>query len=129
MTFAKLTFFLMYLQIFWPLKWLRACVYTGIAATTTYYLAVEIFWLAKLTPRHGQTFASVAVSPAEFKVLLLSVPTAAVGLGIDLYLLILPITAVAQLQLPTRRKIGVILIFLTGIAYGIATSDPLTILH
>ena len=129
MTLAKLTFFLTYLQIFWPLKWLRVCIYIGIAATTMFYLAVEVFWLVEITPRHGQTFASVAVSPAEFRVLLLSVPTAAVGLGIDLYLLILPITAVAQLQLPTRRKIGVILIFLTGIAYGIVTSDPPTVLY
>ena len=129
MTFAKLTFFLMYLQIFWPLRWLRACVYIGIAATTIFYLGAEIFWLVEMTPSHGQTFASRAASPEEFRVLLLSVPTSAVGLGIDLYLLILPITAVAQLQLPTRRKVGVILIFLTGIAYGIVTSDPRIVFH
>lgn len=70
-----------------------------------------------MTPRKGETFASVAASPREFKVLVLSVPIAAVGLGIDLYLLVLPITAVMGLQLPTRRKIEIVLIFLTGIAY------------
>ncbi len=71
-----------------------------------------------MTPKKGKTFASMAASPAEYEVLVLSVPIAAVGLGIDVYLLVLPITAVLQLQLPTRRKIGVILIFLTGTAYG-----------
>lgn len=108
----------MYLQIFWPFQWLRVGIYLGATVTTTFYLAVEIFWLYNMTPRKGHSFLSVAASPEEFKVLVLSVPVAAVGLGIDVYLLILPITAVAHLQLPTRRKIGVVLIFLTGIAYG-----------
>ena len=83
-----------------------------------FYLAVEIFWLYYMTPRKGHTFASVAASPAELKVLILSIPVAAVGLGIDVYLLILPIMGVMHLQLPTRRKIGVVLIFMTGIACG-----------
>ena len=118
MIFTKMTFFLMYLQIFWPFKWLRVGIYLGATVTTTFYLAVEIFWLYNMTPRRGQSWSSMTASPAEFKVLVLSVPVGAVGLGIDVYLLILPITAVMHLQLPTRRKVGVVLIFLTGIAYG-----------
>ena len=47
--------------------------------------------------------------------LALSVPQSIVGLVIDLAILILPIVAVTQLQLPRRRKIGVILIFMTGL--------------
>ena len=121
MIFTKLTFFLVYLQIFQPFKWLRICVYFGVTVTTLFYVATEIFWIVATTPRKGQTFASVAASPTELRVLDLSVPTAAVGLGIDVYLLVLPVTAVMQLHLPTRHKIGVILIFLTGIAY-----DPIT---
>lgn len=117
MIFTKMTFFLMYLQLFRPLKWLRICVYTGATVSTIFYVTVGVFWTTSITPRKGQTFASVAVSAAEFKSLLLSVPSAAAGLGIDLYLLVLAITAVMQLQLSTRRKIGVILIFLTGLAY------------
>ena len=119
MTLAKMTFFLMYLQIFWPFKWLRLCVYLGATLTVLFYLGVEIFWLYSMTPRKGGTWAAMAASPSEFKTLVLSVPIAAVGLGIDVYLLVLPVTAVMQLQLPTRRKIGVILIFMTGLAYGL----------
>lgn len=33
----------------------------------------------------------------------------------DVYILCLPIMAVSKLQLPTRKKIGVIMIFLSGI--------------
>ncbi|KAM0802924.1 hypothetical protein BDR22DRAFT_887254 [Usnea florida] len=122
MTFTKLTFFLAYLQIFWPFKWLRICVYLGAAVTIMFYLATDIFWLYEMTPRRGKTWASVAYSPAELKTLVLSVPVAAVGLAIDMYLLILPITAVMQLQLPTRRKVEVVLIFLTGIAACVSSA-------
>lgn len=115
MASIKLTFFLVYFQIFRPFKWLRTCVYIGASITTAFYFATFIYWTVSITPRRGQSFAEVAVSPAEFKSLRLSVPIAAVGLGTDLYLLILPITAVLQLKLPTRRKVGVIMIFLTGL--------------
>ena len=111
----------MYLQLFHSLRWLRVCIYTGVTASTVFYMTIGIFWIVSITPRKGHTFASVAVSAAEFKSLLLSFPTAATGLGIDLYLLVLPITGVLQLQLSTRRKIVVILTFLTGLAYDLST--------
>lgn len=118
MIFTKLTFFFMYLQIFRPLKWLRICVYLGAMVTTMFYVATEVFGIVMMTPRKGKAFTTVAASPREAKVLVLCVPLASVGLGIDVYLLVLPITAVMQLQMPFRRKIGVVLIFLTGTAYG-----------
>ncbi len=108
----------MYLQLFWPFKWARFCVYLGATTTALFYTTVEIYWLYYMTPRKGETFLSVGASSAESKVLVLTIPVAAVGLGIDMYLLVLPITAVLQLQLPTRRKIEVVLVFLTGLAYG-----------
>lgn len=45
----------------------------------------------------------------------MNIPTSAFGVVIDLFILVLPIIAVLQLQLPTRRKIGVIVIFMTGL--------------
>ena len=117
MIFTKLTFYLVYLQVFRPMHWLRICIYFGATITTAFYMATGIYWIVSITPRKGQDFIDVAVSPAQLKSLRLSVPVACVGLATDLYLLILPITAVLQLQLPTRRKIGVILIFLTGLMY------------
>lgn len=116
MIFTKVTFFFVYLQIFRPFKWLRICAYLGATVTALFYVATEIFFIVCMTPRKGQTFASIATSPSEFRALALAVPIPAVGLGIDMYLLVLPIAAVIQLQLPTRRKIGVILMFSTGIA-------------
>ena len=40
----------------------------------------------------------------------------------DFYLLILPIPVVWQLQMPSKRKIGVCAIFMTGILYVVLPS-------
>lgn len=117
MVFTKLTVFLMYLQLFRPFKFLRICVYIGATITILLYGAAEICFMVFLTPKKGQSFAFVANTTRPFKAGDLSIPIAAVGLGLDIYLLILPISVVVQLHLPTRRRIGVILIFLIGLAY------------
>lgn len=117
MVFTKLTIFLMYLQLFRPFKFLRRCVYVGATITILFYGAAEIGFMVYLTPRKGEALTSVASSRRRYQSGRLSVPVAAVGLGIDIYLLILPISVVVQLHLPTQRKIRVILIFLTGLAY------------
>ena len=39
----------------------------------------------------------------------------ALNLASDIYILCLPVTAVSGLQLPSRKKVGIILIFLTGL--------------
>lgn len=44
-------------------------------------------------------------------------PWSAVGLGIDLFLLGLPLKAVGKLCLPWRRKVAVGIVFLTGILW------------
>lgn len=44
-------------------------------------------------------------------------PIGPVSLGLDLYILILPIAGVAKLQMPLRRKLGVVLMFLTGFTW------------
>jgi hypothetical protein len=68
------------------------------------------------TPRPGETLSSrLQTTSAGSDSLALSVPQSVVGLAIDLYILILPIIALAQLQLPRRRKVGISLIFMTGI--------------
>lgn len=47
--------------------------------------------------------------------LVLFVPQSVVGLAIHIAVLILPTIAVTQLQLPRRRNIGIVLIFMTGL--------------
>ena len=104
----------MYLYIFGPLRWLRICAYIGAAFTTAFYAGMIVASFVIATPRPGETWLEHFFSKMEKKSSDLPTPTSSFGLVTDLVILALPIIAVMQLQLPTRRKIGAILIFMTG---------------
>ena len=112
--FLKNTFFIMYLYIFGPLRWLRLCAYVGAAITTAFYTGMTVASFVIASPRPGETWAEHLYGKEIRKSIDLPIPTSSFGVVIDLVILVLPITAVMQLQLPTRRKIGVILVFMTG---------------
>ena len=90
-------------------------VYIGATLTCAFYGAASIAQLVFSVPRPGQTWLEPALSGEFNKADVLSVPLSAVGLGIDIALLVMPIAAVMRLQLPTKRKIGVLFIFMFGI--------------
>lgn len=112
--FLKDTFFIMYLNIFGPLRWLRICAYTSAAVTTVFYISVAVTMFVFATPRHGDTWSEHLFSKEELRSAHLPVPISSFGVVVDLVILLLPIIAVMQLQLPTRRKVGLICIFMTG---------------
>ena len=68
-----------------------------------------------ILPRPSQTWLEHALSKDELKSEILSVPISAIGLGIDTVLLVIPVVAVVGLQLPIKRKIGILIIFMFGI--------------
>ena len=109
--FAKITFFLMYLDIFRPMQWMKVLSILGAIITTAFYVSIFIANFIITTPLHGETWVE-----ATFKTrsLVLAVPQAAVGLVLDLYILILPMIAISKLQLTPRRRLGVNLIFMSG---------------
>jgi hypothetical protein len=111
---TKCTFFLLYFQIFRPLKWLRIGIYSGLVFTIIAYLGFMIAQLALLTPHPGENWLQQYQDPREFRVDELSVPLSAVSLGIDIYIFVFPMVGISQLQLSNRRKLGVMAIFLTG---------------
>ncbi|MCJ1342805.1 hypothetical protein MMC31_000994 [Peltigera leucophlebia] len=114
MLFAKITFFLLYLQLFRPIIALRFCIYAGMIFTVGFYASATVVQFYFDTPRRGETFLSHQLGPLGKKALKLSVPLAAVGVIIDFYILVVPIVAVLQLQMAKKRKIGLCLVFGTG---------------
>ena len=96
------------------MKWLRYCSYAGLAVTSTFYLAVVIFTLVLTAPTPGQSWQQASQRPGHEAILKATVGIACVGLVLDVYILVLPIAGVRQLQLSRKRKIGVIMVFLTG---------------
>lgn len=122
MLVIKLTFFLLYLWIFRQNAWTKMGVYIGAFITTIFYLGVGIARLVLVTPSHGTPWMESVLRKQQDRSADLSVPQAAVGLGIDLYILILPIGRVSQLHISTRRKIQVCLVFTTGILFVIPSN-------
>ena len=117
MAFAKITFFLLYLQIFRPMLWLRYCSYLGILFTSLFYLAIIIFTLVLTVPAPGQSWQEASRGSSYKAVLKATVWIASVGLVLDVIIFVLPIIGVQQLQLSRKRKIGVIAVFLTRLLY------------
>ena len=101
------------------MRWLRISSYVNAIALCAFYGACTVAQMVFATPRPSETWVSHLVSSEEMKATRLSVPLSAVGLFFDIVILLLPIAGVMRLQLPTRRKIGIMLIFLTGLLYDV----------
>lgn len=105
----------MYIQLFRPIRSLRYCAYVGAVVDVLFYLAVLITKLALTIPGPGRTFQEQFNSPRQAKMGSFVLPTVWINLVLDVYILVLPIAGVSKLQLPLKRKIGVLAIFMTGL--------------
>ena len=90
-------------------------MYIGATLNCAFYGAISIVQVAYLTPRHGETWLEHSLTSTSRKISMVPIYLAAVGLGFDLFLLIMPIAAALELQLPKQRKMGVLFIFFIGI--------------
>lgn len=115
MMLAKLTFFLLYIQMFRPMKWLRYSCYAGATFTVLFYAAMLILNLAVTAPGPKQSWQQAIQRPGHNIILWAAPWVAGVGLVLDVFILILPIAGVSRLQLSRKRKFGVIAMFLTGV--------------
>ncbi|KAF7924477.1 hypothetical protein EAE99_006425 [Botrytis elliptica] len=113
--FVKLSIFLMYLEIFEALRWMKICVYIGATFCSAFYLAGTILLFYLSTPFGNETFRTMIFSSRQVMFLRVGIPMAAISLGIDIYLFILPLFAVSNLHIPTRKKILVMVGFAVGL--------------
>ena len=114
-TFVKLTFFILYWNIFRPFRWLKFSIIGGAAVVTGVYTAFTLAILIGATPRAGQSWiASTASSRAAIGVKV-SIFLAVWSLVSDLFILLLPISGVLRLQLSPKKRFGLLVVFMTGI--------------
>ena len=97
------------------MKWLRYCSYAGAIVNVLFYTSILVATFAYSLPAPGETMLEQSRSSRNLGSLRLTLPLGFMGLILDLYILVLPIAGVSKLQLPTRKKIGVIAVFLTGL--------------
>jgi hypothetical protein len=107
----KCSFFILYLQIFYQLKWMRICSIIGLVLTGAFYGAFTIVMFYYSTPRPGELFMPRDTARTTELIL----PIAIVGLVMDVIILVLPIIAVARLQASPKKKFAAMLVFLTGL--------------
>lgn len=116
--FTKLTFYIYFLQIFNPKTSLRWNIYISAFVTTVFYIVITTILFVLLTPRPGtsfwETFMKVFISKTS-PALNTTFAMSYFNLISDVYIIILPISGVIRLNLRARRKIGVIMIFMTGL--------------
>ena len=123
----------MFLGIFGQWRWMKICSWIGGVFSALFYTAIVIPLIVLSTPgRHetwGAHMASTTVKtetrfglaiPATVKTeTRFGLAISAVGLPIDLFILILPLIAVSKLQMPGWRKIAIMVVFMTAILYGL----------
>jgi len=114
----RLSFYIYFFQIFSPKPVLRWSIWVGALVTTVFYTTITIVMFSLTTPRHGvtlaeqfQSFQNKKTSPVLTTIIVLG----CFNVLSDLYILVLPISGVMGLNLQPRRKVGVILIFMTGL--------------
>lgn len=115
--FVKLSLFVLYVQVFRPLRWLRYCAYAGVISTGLFYWVISTVYLAMCVPRDGTSeldyFMALASARCQ-NVAPLSIANGVVSLVSDLYLVILPLPAVWNLQMALHRKVALSAMFFTG---------------
>ena len=79
-----------------------------------FYTTTTILQFVFASPKPGETIGQHLQNARKDKTVALSTPLASAGVIIDLYIFVLPIAAISKIQLPTRRKIGITIVFMTG---------------
>lgn len=110
----KSSLFIQYYLVFQPLRWVRISVWIGATVSVVFYVTVSITAFVLNSPWPGESFLEGILSWHYFKFADFSVPTGVIGILVDWYLLVLPIPAVLTLQMSMAKKLGVLVVFMTG---------------
>jgi len=111
---AKLSLFLLYLRLFSVNKTTRYFIYFGIIATSLFYLASMLFSIIACSPWSGESRLAALSSARCAQDKRLGYVMTVFNVCSDFYLLVIPINIVSKLQMPRRKKIGVISLFMLG---------------
>ncbi|KAK8135354.1 hypothetical protein PG984_003294 [Apiospora sp. TS-2023a] len=114
MYFAKAPLLLLYIRIFGIKRWLRVVCYTVLLATAIVYLVCALYSGIRCVPADGLYDDSFVLECAQ-STFVPALCRCFTSIFTDLVALSLPLSVVVKLQLPRGRKIGLALVFMTGI--------------
>lgn len=112
--FSKMSLVIFYRKLS-PQTWWKWCVYGAFFFVAAYNAAILLATIFGCRPfKKGWDVTVVEGSCIDRAVLYMC--TAALGIASDLLLLIMPIPMIVRLQMPSRQKIGLIILFAVGSA-------------
>ncbi|KAI0434888.1 hypothetical protein F5Y09DRAFT_295119 [Xylaria sp. FL1042] len=112
----KVGFLVFYLRLFGLVNHVRWMIWFGMTVIVGFAVIFFIIDLAACVPRAGETFASPSVSERCNNISVNLVTAGAyIRVVTDFYILFIPLHQLPSLKLSKSRRIGVTLIFLTGL--------------
>lgn len=114
--FTKLTLLTLYLRIFKPAFWARIAIWLGISITIIFYLATFIGYSSICIHAGVPIWESMVELRCANNSLMISKAQGWYGLISDVYILCIPLSLLWGLNLNSKRKLGVMTVFLTGFA-------------
>ncbi|KAM0803752.1 hypothetical protein BDR22DRAFT_696860 [Usnea florida] len=111
--FAKISILLLYLRIFKLDRTLRLAIHAGLLFTTLWYTAIMGVAIASIVKCNGLAQLSNQFCLNYEKPVV--VMNAVINVVTDFYILILPVPCVMKLQTNKKRKIGLLLVFASGL--------------
>ena len=123
---AKLSLLALYLRILRSQRTLRYCIYITMVVLSLFYAAAFTAYGILAIPRPGQNLLQLMLSRNAVRETELGIVQGAINMTSDLCILVLPISTVLELQLPLRKKIGVLSVFMTGLLAFVAAAIGLS---
>jgi hypothetical protein len=114
--FTKLSILLLLKQIFWARRSAVVLIWIGIVVNTLFYSISGILSLVWCAPRPGRdTMTSVSSTSCQKDAYHLQIVQSGFNIGSDLYLLLIPIPLLFQLEMPLGRKLRISFVFTLGL--------------
>lgn len=114
--FAKTSLFLLYYRVFAPKKLFRYMITIGIVfsfSVSFTNLAIAVYFCA---PHAGKDWNVMIIGSCSQKIAFYYVISGTANMALDVFMLGLPIPVVLRLQLPLKKKLGVLAMFMTGLS-------------
>ncbi|KAI1816759.1 hypothetical protein GGS20DRAFT_536100 [Poronia punctata] len=115
-TMIKVAFLVFYLRLFGLVTYVRWMIWVGMAVIVAFAVVFCIVYLSACLPRSSEAWESPSVGVrCEHIVVDLITVGAWIRVVTDFYILFIPLHQLPRLELSGKRKIGMALVFLTGL--------------
>lgn len=120
--FAKASILLLYIRLFGLIQWIRCLVWIGmIFLFLVTWVTVPLF-IVYCAPRHGAPWVAAVMSRCQ-RTAVLGILHGIFHVLFDIFIIVLPVPVIWNLNLEFRKKLGVLAVFMTGFMYAPQRAD------